>query len=79
MIVHLSDEYRYSIYDYFNRPSILKNGGFILVARPEATFDDQIIQIALNDCIGIGKIAKLMGALHREQYWMYEEPDSNSH
>lgn len=78
LLVHLSDEYFYSIYNYYARPSQLSKGGFILIARPEANFDSDIIALAENECIGIGKIGKLLGALNFERYWHYQEPDSNS-
>src|ERR1700732_1802655 len=62
--VFLSDAYRYGHADYVARPKQLKRYGFILIARPESSFDHTLIEQARLDGIGIGKIGKLMGALN---------------
>ena len=74
VIVHLSDDYAYTLHSYYSKPSQLSNGGFILVAKPEANFDPDIIPLARSDRIGLGGIGKLLGALNHERYWLYEEP-----
>jgi hypothetical protein len=71
IIVHLSDEYQYSLDDYFQKPDSIKEGAFILIARPEATYDDSIVEIAIQDCVSIGKFGALMGALYKERHWEY--------
>ena len=71
LIVHLSDSYRYTLHDYYAKPDLLGPGDFILIARPEAAFDPAIVNIAALDRIGIGKIGKLLGALHRKDVWRY--------
>lgn len=71
IVIHLSDEYLYSIDDYFQKPNNIKEGSFILVARPEATYDDSIVEISIQDCVSIGKFGALMGALYIERHWEY--------
>ncbi|MBK9051005.1 MAG: hypothetical protein IPL78_08840 [Chloroflexi bacterium] len=66
VIVHLSDSYLYTLHDYHSKPSMLKAGDFILIARPEAKFTEEAIRIAARDKIGIGKIGGLLSALHRK-------------
>lgn len=71
MIVHLSDEYEYSLDDYFQKPDSIREGAFILVARPEAVYDDSIVEVAQQDQVSIGKFGALMGALYKERHWDY--------
>ncbi len=71
IIVVLSDDYYFGDYSKLIVHPILKKGGFILIARPEAVFQDE------NDSekkIGIGKIGKLYGALNKKDYWNYIVP-----
>jgi hypothetical protein len=65
------------MHDYFSKPSILKRGDFILIARPEAGLNEEIIPIAKNDGIGIGQIGKLMGALNYKNVCEYTPPEEN--
>lgn len=74
LIVHLSDAYLYTLHDYYSKPPRLKSGDFILVARPEAKFDESLVAVAYQDKIGIGKIGKFLGALNRRNIWTYKEP-----
>jgi hypothetical protein len=71
VIVHLSDEYEYSLDDYFQKPDSIREGAFILVARPEAVYDDSIVEVAQQDQVSIGKFGALMGALYKERHWDY--------
>ena len=48
---------------------------FILVARPEAYFDQELVARAKKDKIGIGKLAKMMGAMNYEKVYEYETAD----
>jgi hypothetical protein len=71
LYVVLSDDYSFGDYDMITRHSILKRGGFILIARPEAN------NYSENDPvnkIGIGKIGKLLGALNKNDFWNYDPP-----
>lgn len=80
VIVHLSDEYEYSLDDYFQKPDSIREGSFILVARPEAVYDDSIVEVAQQDQVSIGKFGALMGALYKERHWDYvpkERRDEN--
>lgn len=67
--LHASDEYSYSLTDYFHKPEQISEGSFILIARPEATYDQSIVEIATNDNISIGKLRELMKALYIEEHW----------
>lgn len=71
LYVVLSDDYSFNDYSLITRHKILNNGGFILIARPEAYYDDQSEP---EFHLGIGKIGKLLGALNKDDYWNYEPP-----
>jgi len=71
LTVHLSDAYRYTMHDYYCKPAVLGAGDFILIARPEADFSEDIVVVAVRDKIGIGQIGKFMGALHHRDVWLY--------
>jgi hypothetical protein len=73
LTVHVSDAYRYTLNDYYSKPASLTAGDFILIARPEAEYDEDITYIAKREKIGIGKIGKLLGALNLKGVWLYEE------
>ena len=70
----LTDCYHYSEFDYLSKPSILDEGGFILIAKPESDFPKDTQDNMIQDKIIIGKIGILMGALHKEEFWCYEKP-----
>lgn len=69
--VHLSDEYEYVLDDYFQESERVQEEAFILIARPEASYDFSIVEIARQDKISIGKFGALMGALYVESHWDY--------
>ena len=72
VVVHLSDAYEYGHFDFTQRPHAVANAGsFILVAKPEATFDPQQVVEARLQRIGLGQIGKLMGALNKREVWTY--------
>lgn len=71
MKVHVSDAYDYGLVDYLARPKQIGRGDFILIARPEATFDHSLIERARTDGIGIGMIGKFMGALNLQEPHRY--------
>lgn len=73
VIVHMSDAYFYGEMEYMTRPSCLGRGDFILIAKPEARYNDDLVDLARMDKIGIGKIGKLMGALGHEKVWLYKD------
>lgn len=71
LVVVLSDDYHFGSASLQNKPTILKDGGFFLIAKPEASgFEGN----EPNEKLGIGKIGKLLGALNREDFWNYEPP-----
>jgi hypothetical protein len=69
--VWLSDAYRFTEMDFINRPSALKAGDFILIAKPEA---NGFFESDDETQIGMGKIGELMGALNVREMWTYEPP-----
>ncbi len=71
VIVVLSDDYYFGSNSLANKPSILKNGGFFLIARPEASGFQGNEEM---EKLGTGKIGKLLGALNKEEFWTYEPP-----
>lgn len=75
LTVHLSDAYFYGIHDFLTRPKILKGGDFVLVARPEGGFGDDVVEMATPLSIGIGQIGKFMGAINKAKCWEYITPD----
>lgn len=71
VLVVLSDAYYFGESVVEDRIDIFKNGGFYLIARPEARgFESNIPE----ERIGIGQIGKLLGALNRNEFWTYERP-----
>jgi hypothetical protein len=75
VVVLLSDAYRYGSADYVGRPKQIGPGDFIIIARPEADFDAALVERARDDGIGIGKIAKFMGALNWRNVSEYVSPE----
>jgi hypothetical protein len=74
MIIVLSDCYYFGEFDYLSKPTELDEGGFILIAKPEASFSDETQINEIDDKIIIGKIGILLGALNKEEYWKYSKP-----
>ena len=74
MVILLSDCYHYGEFDYLSKPSELDDGGFVLIAKPEASFSDETQINELEDKVIIGKIGILLGALNKEEYWKYTKP-----
>jgi hypothetical protein len=73
--VLLSDAYWYGHAAYVGRPKQIRRGDFIIIARPEADFDEALIEPARKDGIGIGKIGKFMGALNKRNVCDYISPE----
>jgi hypothetical protein len=71
LIVVLSDDYNFNHYSYLNKPALLSQGGFFLVARPEARCFERN---EINDKITVGKIGRLLGAINTDDFWTYEPP-----
>lgn len=62
--IWLSDAYRFNINDYYQRPQDID---FIFLAKPESDYNqDEVLEMAYNDGINIGKFGALMGILYRE-------------
>lgn len=71
LYVHLSDAYFYTLNEFFSRPEKLRDGGFVLIARPEAKYSREVAIAATEANIGIGKLKALMGALNYSDLWKY--------
>lgn len=66
----LSDAYKFTDFDYHNRPPFLSAGDYILVAKPEGGL---VVSKHLIDTakIGVGKLGEMMGALNSKEMWRY--------
>jgi hypothetical protein len=73
--VLLTDAYIYGEMDYLQKPTAIKRGDFILIARPESHMGDVNIEEVRKDGIGIGKIGKFMGALSSPAVWIYKSQE----
>lgn len=71
VIIVLSDDYYFGSASLQKKPDILKDGGFFLIARPEASGYEGNEPL---EKLGVGKIGKLLGALNKEDFWNYEPP-----
>ena len=62
----LCDEYRYTLNDYYSKPKEISSGDFMLLARPEALFSNEIemIETALLDDIHIGNLRRFIKFLN---------------
>lgn len=54
--VCLCDEYCYTMNDYYSKPEEITSKDFLLIAKPEANFSDDLIELALLNHIYIGKM-----------------------
>lgn len=68
VLVVLSDAYYFGEANLESKPKILKNGGFFLIARPEAS---NYVENLEKERIGIGKLGTLLGALNVREFWTY--------
>jgi len=75
LTLYLSDAYAYTLNDYYSKPEILKKGDFILVTKPEASYNSAAEDDARNDGIGLGPIGKFMGALNKRDVSKYVVPE----
>ncbi len=63
LTIWVSDAYRFNIHDYSMRPQEID---FIYLARPESDYNrDEVVEIACNDGINIGKFGALIGILYQ--------------
>jgi hypothetical protein len=77
VVLLLEDSYYYSEFSYLSKPIELNDGGFILVAKPEAAFSPETQVNYEEDKIIIGKIGILLGALNMDKFWEYRKPLQN--
>lgn len=71
ILVVLSDDYHFSSSSLYSKPNILKNGGFFLIAKPEA---NNYFKSIPEEKLLVGKIGILMGAINQEEFWNYKKP-----
>jgi len=74
--VWLSDAYKFTEMDYYNRPKELKAGDYILIAKPEGSGGVRRDLIDTTK-IGVGKLGELMGALTVAKMWAYVPPSES--
>jgi hypothetical protein len=77
MIVVISDSYYFGEFDYYSKPKELNGGGFILIARPEASVSSEVKLRVDTDKTIIGGIGTLLGALRKDEFWTYEKPKAD--
>lgn len=71
VVVALCDDYYISSLTLYNIPEILHNGGFYLIAKPEATNYFKVIR---DSHIVVGKLKVLLGALNKSNICTYSPP-----
>ena len=59
--VLVCDSYNFILYNYLSCP---KDVDFILIAKPEAKYSDEILEYAKKDNLNLGKLGALMEILH---------------
>lgn len=76
VLVHYSNAYLLGSAEYDLRPDQIRRGSFILLL-PHADADPDVVERARLDGVGIGHLAKLMGALNFEHVSEYHAPDES--
>jgi hypothetical protein len=71
--VWLSDRYRFTDMDFYNRPSQLGAGDYIVIADP-AGYSTASTELIRQSRIGVGKLDVFMGALNKQKLWTYLPP-----
>ena len=73
LTIWVSDAYRFNIHDYSTRP---QNIDFIYLAKPESNYNrNEVVEMAYNDGINIGKLGALMGILYQRNIQDYIPPE----
>lgn len=67
--IWVSDAYRFNMHDYIQRPH---NIDFIYLAKPESDYNrEEVVTMAFNDDINIGKFGALIGILYVDDIKRY--------
>ncbi len=74
VVLFYSTAYSFGEAEYELRPSEVVRGSFILIL-PHADFAGDIVERARGDGVGIGHLAKFMGALNYQNVWEYFAPN----
>jgi hypothetical protein len=73
LTIWVSDAYRFTIHDYSMRPQEIN---FIYLAKPENDYNrNEVVEMAYNDGINIGKFGALMGILYQRNIRDYIPPE----
>lgn len=72
VLILASDEYRYTLTDFFNRNERINAKSMIYLARPEANYSLDVIDAAKAEQITIGMLAEILGALNIDTHWNWE-------
>lgn len=73
LTIWVSDSYRFNIHDYSMRPQEID---FIYLAKPESDYNrDEVVGMAYNDGINIGKFGALIGILYQRNIRDYIPPE----
>ena len=75
VLILASDEYRYTLTDFFNRNERINAKSMIYLARPEANYSLDVIDAAKAEQITIGMLAEILGALNIDKHWNWESKD----
>ena len=60
--IWVSDAYRFNLNDYYQKPQEID---FIYLAKPESDYNrSEVVEMAYNDGMNIGKFGALMGILY---------------
>jgi hypothetical protein len=73
--VWLTDDYCFTLDSYYSKPTIIRAGDFILMARPEGSATPEAIEHARLQRITVGKIGHLMGAMNYPDLDQYIPPE----
>ena len=73
--VYISDAYDYGYWEYLSRPAAIGRGDFIFLTGFTSASDEETVDLAKKDGIGLGPLRKLMGALSYERVWEYKLPE----
>ena len=70
--IWVSDAYFFWVSQYYERP---KNIDFIYLAKPEASYSDEIVDFVTKDGLNIWKFWALMGVLYQDNIADYIPPE----
>lgn len=75
ILILASDCYRYSLTDFFTRNKHIGAGAMIYMAKPESNYSLEVADVAKEECVTIGKLGEILGALNIDAHWDWESRD----